>query len=225
MVSMPDTISSPAPLPADKQQHMLLLFIPLKKNAFAQLAAHEQGNSAPQDLRAATGVHFAMFHYVPDGAPSPLPVPTFQAAPGKDLLIALSLYDDDFVPYISAFTRNAFIAAGLDKLLSLMDETGIVADDDRSSAAYILTHGKVKENNEGFIKLLMRYNFGDPTLSGSAGDSLILPSAGQRYSFRATFPGLTVGDVIDNYPNADKLWPWPPVATATTDTAAELAAR
>jgi hypothetical protein len=51
-------------------------------------------------------------------------------------------------------------------------------------------------------------------LSGGAGDSLVLPTTGQRYSFRATFPGLTVGDVIDNYPNAGTLWPWPPVAAA-----------
>ncbi len=213
MVATHDAAGSPAPLPADKQQHMLLLFLPLKKNAFAQLTAHPD-NSSPGDVRAATGVHFAMFHYVPDGAPSFLPVPTFQAAPGKDLLIALSLYDADFVPYITAFTDNKVIAKGLDDLLHLLDETGIVAADDSTSAASILEKGGVHDNNEEFIKLLMRYNFGDPTLSGTAGDSLVLPAAGQRYSFRATFSGLTVGDVIANYPNADKLWPWPPVATA-----------
>jgi hypothetical protein len=215
MTSMPDATSPLAPLPADKQQHMLLLFLPLKKNAFPQLAAQkEQGNSSPPDLRATTGVHFAMFHYVPDGAPSFLPVPTFQSAPGKDLLIALSLYDADFEPYISAFTAHPAIAQQLDLLLSGLDETGIVADDDPTSAAAILARGGVEQNNEQFIQLLLRYNFGDPTQSGAGGDALILPSTGQRYSFHATFPGLTVGDVIDNYPNAGTLWPWPPVATA-----------
>lgn len=223
MTSMPDATSPLAPLPADKRQHMLLLFLPLKKDVFSKLSEQrENENSKPLDLRATTGVHFAMFHYVPEGAPSFLPVPTFQSAPGKDLLIALALYDADFEPYISAFTVHPAIAQQLDLLLSALDETGIVADDDPTSAASILARGGVEQNNEQLIQLLLRYNFGDPNLSGAAGDALILPSGGQRYSFHATFPGLTVGDVIDNYPNAGKLWPWPPVSAGAVP---ELAAR
>jgi hypothetical protein len=201
-------------IPADKQQHMLLLFLPLRKGVFPELAgqANNSGGSIPPDLRAATGVHFAMFHHVPDGAASFLPVPTFQSAPGKDLLVALSLYDADFEPYISAFTLVPAIAQQLNLLLTVLDETGIVADDDPTSAAAILARGGVAQNNEQFIQLLLRYNFGDPNLSGAPGDALILPSTGQRYSFHTTFPGLTVGDVINNYPDAGKLWPWPPVA-------------
>ncbi len=214
MSSIPDAITSSAPLPADKQQHMLLLFMPIKKQSFPLLAVQKKKvSSSPPDLRSTTGVHFAMFHYVPDGAPSFLPVPTFQSAPGKDLLIALSLYDADFEPYISAFTAHPSIAQALDGVLSLLDETGIVADDDPTSAVSILARGGVEQNNEQFIQLLLRYNFGDPSLAGAAGNALILPSTGQRYSLHATFPGLTVGDVIDNYPNASTLWPWPPVAT------------
>ena len=221
MGSMPDA-TSPTSTPADKRQHMLLLFLPLKKNAFAELAEERGTNNKPLDLRATTGVHFAMFHYVPEGAPSFLPVPTFQSAPGKDLLVALALYDADFEPYISAFTVHPEVARELDLLLSALDETGIVADDDPTSAASILARGGVGQNNEQFIQLLLRYNFGDPNLSGAAGDALILPAGSQRYSFHATFPGLTVGDVIANYPNADKLWPWPPVAAGAVP---ELAAR
>lgn len=211
-------------IPADKQQHMLLLFLPLRKGVFPELAGqanNNSGGSTPPDLRATTGVHFAMFHHVPDGAASVLPVPTFQSAPGKDLLIALSLYDADFEPYISAFTNVPPIAQQLNLLLTALDESGIVADDDPTSAAAILARGGVAQNNEQFIQLLLRYNFGDPTLTSTAG-VLDLAAGSKRYAFHATFPGLTVGDVIDNYPNADKLWPWPPVATGA---APELVAR
>jgi len=215
------------PIPPEKRQHMLLFFLPLRNGALTQLAeVRDDSGSTPPDLRASTGVHFAMFHYVPEGAPSFLPVPTFQSAPGKDLLVALSLYDADFVPYISAFTSEPSIAKQLDDLLMVMDETGIVADDDPTSAVSILRKGGAAQNNEQFIELLMRYNFGDPTLSsgsGSSGGVLdLIPEAGRRYAFHAVFPGLTVGDVIANYPNASKLWPWPPVAA---DATAELAAR
>lgn len=221
MVSIPDATSSASSIPPEKRQHMLFLFLPVKKGSLPKLNPPDTGDSIPPDVRATTGVHFAMFHYVPEGAPSILPVPTFQAPPGRDLLIALSLYDAEFVPYISAFTSIPSIAQGLDLLLSNMDETGIIADDDPSSAVSILARGGVAQNNEQTIQLLQRYNFGDPDIAGVAGDSLILPSGQQRYSFHATFPGMTVGDVLNNYPNASKLWPWPPVAAA----APELAAR
>ena len=219
---MAATHDAATPLPADKQQHMLLLFLPIRKNAFAEIAAERDSSSTPPpDNRAATGVHFAMFHYVPEGAPSFLPVPTFQSAPGKDLLVGLSIYDGDFRPYISAFTGDRDIASQLDDVLKILDETGIVSDKDHSSAAYIRTHGGVAQNNEEFIQLLMRYNFGDPTLAGTTGTLDLVPEADRRYAFHAVFHGLTVGDVINNYPQADKLWPWPPVASA----APELAAR
>ena len=215
MAATHDATGTLNPLPADKQQHMLLFFFPLRKGVFAQFTARPENNqSPPQDVRATTGVHFAMFHYVPDGAASFLPVPTFQAAPGKDLLLALSLYDADFEPYISAFTVVPAIARQIDGLLTILDETGIVADDDPSSAVSILKRGGVAQNNEQFIQLLMRYNFGDPTLAGTTGTLDLAPGPNRRYAFHAVFPGLTVGDVIANYPNAGKLWPWPPVAAA-----------
>lgn len=220
MAATHDATGTLNPLPAEKQQHMLLLFLPIRKHAFAELAA-EPKTSIPADLRASTGVHFAMFHYVPEGAPSFLPVPTFQSAPGRDLLVGLSIYDADFGPYISAFTKVKEIAKQLDDVLTVLDETGIVADDDPSSARSILKKGGVAQNNEQFIQLLMRYNFGDPTLAGTTGVLDLAPEPNRRYAFHAVFPGLTVGDVINNYPNADKLWPAPVAA----DTTPELAAR
>lgn len=225
MTSMPDATSSVASIPPDKRQHMLFLFLPVKKGSLPKLSAPDTGNSIPPDVRATTGVHFAMFHYVAEGAKPVLPVPTFQAPPGKDLLIALALYDAEFVPYISAFTSVPSIAQQLDLLFSLMDETGIVADDEPSSASAILARGGAGQNNEETIALLRRYNFGDPDIAGVAGDALILPAGGQRYSFHATFPGMTVGDVLNNYRDAGKLWPWPPVAAGAVGAAPELAVR
>jgi len=217
---MSTTHDAANPIPPEKRQHMLLFFLPLRKGALLELLKQPENKRQPlQDVRATTGVHFAMFQYVPDGAPSFLPVPTFQAAPGKDLLLALSIYDADFTPYISAFTGNDVIAEQLDNVLKIMDETGIVADNDPTSAVSILKKGGVAQNNEQFVQLLMRYNFGDPTLSGSTGTLDLAPAEGRRYSFHAVFPGLTVGDVIANYPNADKLWP-PPVAAASPELAA-----
>jgi hypothetical protein len=153
-----------------------------------------------------------MFYPLPaDTTPVPaLPVPSFQTAKGKDLLVVLSIYDADFGPYISAFTSNPAIAAGLDLILSLMDESGIVQPTDPTSAAFILKHGGVAKNNTAFFKLLMRYNFADPTIPGAAKLPPNTP-ANPKYQFGATFPGLTIGSILQNYPDAPQLWPLPPV--------------
>ena len=196
-----------------QEQHMLLLFLPLKKGVLAnpqvnKLAMNLVNAVAPADNRAATGVHFAMFHLVTDGAASALPVPTFQAPAGKDMLVAQSLYDAPFDPYISAFTTDPVIAAGLDGLLSIVDESGITIADPATSAAQILANGGVFQNSEAFITLLMRYNFGDPTIPAATSAKNIDPAPGpQRYALFATFPGLTVGSILQNYPDAAALWP------------------
>jgi hypothetical protein len=136
----------------------------------------------------------------------PLPVPSFQTAEGKDALIVISLYDADFAPYISAFGS---IAGQLDLLLGGLDETGIVDDDNPTSAAFILANGGVAANTVGFFSLLMRYNFADPTIPAAA----VLPAntpANPKYLLGATFPGLTNAAILQNYPGATSLWPWPP---------------
>ena len=196
---------------------MLFLFFPLKKGSInaAQKAAHEvfapqtpKAGAGGADPRVATGVHFFMFYGLPADTPSALPVPSFQTAPGKDLLVVLSLYDRDFVPYIGSFTSNPTIAAGLNGILSAMDESGIVDPDDPTSAAFILQNGGVAKNNIGFCSLLMRYNFADPTIPAASKFPVNTP-ANPKYLLGATFPGLTVGHILANYPDAGTLWPNP----------------
>jgi len=196
-----------------QQQHMLLLFLPVKKGLVGELAkatdsAIASNNDAP-DLRAATGVHFFMIHGVPDGSKSTLPVPTFTTMKGKDLLVVLSIYDAPFGPYIGAFTKYEEIAKALDNILLALDETGIITPDKPTSAAFILKHGGVFKNKEAFVKLLMRYNFADPTIPAATGAGIVPPGA--KYFMGGTFPGLTVGSILQNYPDAASLWPSNPV--------------
>ncbi|HEY0782804.1 MAG TPA: hypothetical protein VGE98_10135, partial [Thermoanaerobaculia bacterium] len=169
--------------------------------------------AAGADPRALTGVHFFMFYgLAADTQPVPaLPVPTFQTAAGKDLLVGLSLYDANFGPYIDAFTSQPPIAAALDALLTTLDESGIVEPTNKTSAAFILKRGGVAKNSSAFRTLLMRYNFGDPTIPAAAKFPVNTPPQ-PKYLLGATFPGLTVGSILQSYPNAQELWPWPPVA-------------
>jgi hypothetical protein len=222
MTKPSSTVGPITAVAAPQEQHMLFLFFPLKKgtlkqsvgaaqDVFGAPAAKRAASSGP-DPRIATGVHFFMFYGLPaDTTPTPtLPVPSFQTAKGKDLLVVLSIYDADFGPYISSFTSNPTIAAGLNLILSLMDESGIVPPTDPTSAAFILKHGGVAQNNTAFFKLLMRYNFADPTIPGAAKFPVNTP-ANPKYKFGATFPGLTIGSILQNYPNASTSWPMPPV--------------
>lgn len=207
------------------EQHMLFLFFPLKQGNLAQaldgahsfLGAQPAPEAGPAgsaaggaDPRVQTGVHFFMFYGLPaDTAPQPpLPVPSFQTSPGKDLIVVISIYDADFGPYISAFTSQPPIATGLDTLLGLMDESGLVDPSDPSSAAFILAHGGVAKNNSSFLELLMRYNFGDPTIPAANVFPVNTP-ANPKYRLGASFPGLTVGSILQNYPRAGSLWPLP----------------
>jgi hypothetical protein len=198
-------------VPITDQQHLLFLFIPLKKGVLAEamLAAEKVKEAAKLtaaapvgDLRKTTGVHYFTIYAQADGQPTPrIPVPGFQSYPGKDVLVVMSIYDGQFDAYISAFFQIDSVVKGLDTLLLLMDETGIPNVDPagKTSAAYIHKMGGVKKNPLAFYCLLMRYNFGDPVFS--AGDK------GGDYIFGTNFPGLTVAKIIDNYPNADKIWP------------------
>jgi hypothetical protein len=218
------TTPQPGPitsLSAPLEQHLLLLFLPLKKGSLkaardsaqqAFAATNPASAAAGADPRALIGVHFSMFYALPaDTAPvPPLPVPTFQTAKGKDLLLAMSLYDADFGPYIAAFTSNQQIAAVLDLLLKTLDESGIVKPTDKSSAAFILAHGGVFKNPGAFTTLLMRYNFGDPTIPAAAKLPVNTPP-NPKYVLGTPFPGMTVGNILQNYASAQALWPLPPV--------------
>jgi len=196
-----------------QQQHMLLLFLPVKKGLVKKLAESTGGAlsaaNTDGDLRAATGVHFFMIHGVPNGAKSTLPVPTFTTPEGKDLMVVLSIYDAPFSPYIGAFTKYEDIAKGLDGILFALDETGIITDDKPTSAAFILKHGGVFKNKEAFVQLLMRYNFADPTIPAATSAGIV--PHGAKYVFSGTFPGLTVGSILQSYPDAASLWPATPV--------------
>ncbi|HYD37065.1 MAG TPA: hypothetical protein VEA60_05595 [Allosphingosinicella sp.] len=209
-------------LPSAQQQHMLFLFFPLKKGSVkagleaARTAFGPRHSTAADsngagtngaDPRVAPGVHFFMLFGLECGqspAPAPL-VPTFSTPPGSDMLVVMSIYDRDFTPYISAFTSNPLIAYGLDKIVKEMDEPSSIDPTDPTSAHFIEHNGGVAKNNAGFIKLLMRYNFADPTIAATTGDA----TTGQKYFLGGTFPGLTVGSVLDNYPDAETLWPAP----------------
>ncbi len=202
---------------AGDEQHLLFLFVPIRKGVLGEAIKHVEHlknlvkthADAATDPRAATGVHFFMIYGQADGhATRGIPVPGFQSFPGKDVLVVMSLYDNDFAPYISAFFAIPEVVKGLNNLLLIMDETGIPGLDpnDPSTAVNIQKNGGVVANASPFYCLLMRYNFADPTLA--AGSS----AAGAKYTLGATFPGLTVGKILSSYPNAKQLWPFPPVA-------------
>lgn len=199
-------------VPIADQQHLLFLFVPLKKGKLAEAKAaaeklKEVVKTAPApansfDLRKTTGVHYFMIYAQEDGQPTPgIPVPGFHSYPGKDVLVVMSIYDGQFDAYISAFFAIEEVVKGLDTLLYLMDESGIdgVDDEGPTSAKHILELGGVVQNPDAFYCLLMRYNFGDSVFS--AGDK------GGKYTFGTNFPGLTVAKVIDNYPDAAATWP------------------
>jgi hypothetical protein len=198
---------------AAEQQHLLFLFLPIKAKKLAhalesvdnlQKAIKALPADGP-DLRAATGVHFFIFYSLANGKTPGLPVPSFQTMPGKDLLVVQSIYDADFAPYISSFVTNPFIAAGLNQILESMDESDIPGVDPNgpTSANFILANGKVEKNPDAFNCLLMRYNFGDPTLAASSN------APGAKYTFGTNFPGLTIGKILKNYPDAKTIWPAP----------------
>jgi len=202
---------------AADQQHMLFLFFPLKKSAQSEAVEKvnhlhhlimANGDGEPGDLRAATGVHFFLFYHLSDGQNPGLPVPSFQTFPGKDLLVVQSIYDADFAPYISSFVNVPAIAKGLNGILFLMDESGIPGVDPNgpTSANFILANGGVEKNPAAFFCLLMRYNFADPTIPAATKSS-----GKDKYILGGTFPGLTIGKILQNYPDADTIWPFPPV--------------
>jgi hypothetical protein len=201
------------------QQHMLMLFLPLKKGSLqralhaAQALVGISPGTPAKDNRVAQGVHYAMFFGLEadQKPPGPLPVPSFQTAAGKDLLIAQAFYDGDFASYIGAFTNDTAIAPRLDALLYALDETDIVPDSDPTSAAAIITAGGVTVASAAFNCLLLRYDFGDPVLPATSGAPTGMKAI---YGLNATFPGLTVGKILaaNGYPNAPALWPFPPPA-------------
>jgi len=198
---------------AADEQHMLFLFFPLKKNTAKPALQHVHDLqhaskallTAGPDPRALTGVHFFMFYHLPADTNPGLPVTSFQTMPGKDMLVVMSIYDADFAPYIGSFVNNPDIAKGLNLILSLMDETNIPGVDPNgpTSANYIMAHGGVVKNPAAFNCLLMRYNFADPTIA--AGSS----SPTNKYNLGGTFPGLTIAKILQNYPDAETLWPLP----------------
>jgi hypothetical protein len=203
------------------QQHMLMLFLPLYKGTLKRAlhAAHALAGVTPgaagSDDRANKGVHFAMFYGI-EAEPNPseivmkppLPVPTFQNAPGKDLIVAQAFYDGDFAAYIGAFTNEPATAFVLNALLLAIDESGIVPDSDPTSAKAIHAAGGVAVASAQFNCLLMRYNFGSPVVPGTSGAPIEVQS---NFGLIATFPGLTVGKILakNGYPNANAQWPFP----------------
>jgi hypothetical protein len=215
------------------EQHMLFLFFPLKEGTLKKAVEHAQaafaappapaangvkgaGEDGP-DPRVVTGVHFFMFYGLPANTlPQPaLPVPSFQTAKDKDLLVVVSIYDGDFFDYIQSFTTNPPIAFGLNGIVSQMDETDIVSPEDPTSAHSILKDwnpvkrtGGVATHTDDFVKLLMRYNFADPTVPAANVFPVNTPDH-PKYLLGATFPGLTVGWILQNYPQANELWPLP----------------
>jgi hypothetical protein len=215
-------VSNPVPaiksIPRAQQQHMLFLFVPLKSEPATAGKITAFVNAAGPDLRATTGVHFFMIHHLKAGTTPPLPVPSFTTAPGKDALIVLSIYDADFEPYISAFFADDKIVGGLNFLMAAMDETDIIKPTDTSSADYIFHNGGVAKNAQGFYKLLMRYNFADPTIPAvGPGGVANTPAPQWKYFLGTNFPGLTVGMTLKKnggYPNAHELWPAPGLAPA-----------
>jgi hypothetical protein len=204
------------------QQHMLFLFLPIKKELFKQAleavhllhqAVKTAANDPDPDMRAQTGVHFFMFYAVPAGSKSKLPVTTFQPMPGKDLLVVQAIYDAEFTDYIGAFVQQEAIANGLNSIVSMMDESDIpgIDADGPNSANYIKGNGWVQSNPDAFNCLLMNYNFADPTAAGKAHVTLAELT---NPLFGATFPGLSVSNILTNYSvngvTGVELWPFPP---------------
>ncbi len=222
-VAATDPVAPVTRVIAADQQHMLLLFIPLfngKKPEALAAAAKAFGPSpippatkaaSGQDPRTLTGVHFFMIHHMPAGSASlPMPikgasVPTFQTAPDKDMLLVLSIYDADFSPYISAFFNIPPVVAGLNALMHVIDESGLVDPKDPSSAINLAKDGVVKRSGE-FLKLLRRYNFADATIP-AATQPPSDPKAKPKYFLGGTFPGLTIGKLLANYPDLGELYP------------------
>jgi hypothetical protein len=211
-------------IPITDQQHLLFLFVPLKKGKHAEAAATVEklkedakalkAAADQPDLRKATGVHYFMIYPQADGTSTPgIPVPGFTSFPGKDVLVVMSIYDGQFDAYIDAFFASPTIVFGLNHLMSIMDESGLPPFDPTTSAKYISENEGVVQNAAAFFCLLMRYNFGDPVLSAGAG--------GGKYVFGTNFPGLTVAKVIDNYPGAAGLWPPTPGEVTYTFPAAQ----
>jgi len=204
------------------QQHMLFLFLPIKHGKFKQAlegahllhhAIKTAANDPGPDMRAQTGVHFFMFYAVQASSKSKLPVTTFQAMPDKDLLVVQAIYDGEFTDYIGSFVQQKAIEDGLNLIVSVMDESNIPGIDAEgpNSANFIKGHLGVKSNPDAFNCLLMNYNFADPTLAGKAYtplDQLTNPL------FGATFPGLSVSNILTNYSvdgvTGVELWPFPP---------------
>lgn len=125
----------------------------------------------------------------------------------------MSIYDADFGPYIGAFTKDEDFARGLDKnLLANLDETGFVDPSDTSSATSILSREGTHANPSDFLKLLMRYNWADPTIPAATSIGKIkTPKPTWKYFLGATFPGLTIRRLLKTsggYPNAAQLWPF-----------------
>ena len=215
-------------LSAPEEQHLLLLFLPLRTGTSSSAVVPSLNTlfsgkalDAP-DPRYSTGVHFYMVYSLKAGettsAPPPfaafqLPPPNPETYAPRDLAVVLSIYDADFAPYIEAFTTDPVFAATLDAtLLANLDETGFVSPDDPTSAAWILAHGGTFNNQDAFLALLMRYNWADPTIPAATTASAIAhPNPAWKYFLGATFPGQTTGALLDNYPNAAQLWPNPGV--------------
>lgn len=219
-------------LSAPEEQHLLLLFLPLRsgtpsstvlpslRTLFSGRAPVESMDGP--DPRYATGVHFYMVYALEAGettsAPPPftafqLPPPNPETNAPRNLAVVLSIYDADFAPYIQAFTTDPTIAANLDAtLLQNLDETGFVSPDDPTSAAWILANGGTFNNQDAFLALLMRYNWADPTIPAATTASAVAhPNPAWKYFLGATFPGQTTASLLDNYPNAAQLWPNPGV--------------
>jgi len=193
------------------QQHMLFMFVPVKAGKKeivneALTSLKQSFTETGDDMRALTGVHFFMFYHLNAGQSAGLPIPSFQAPDDKGLLVVQAIYDADFVPYISSFVDNPNVALLLNLLLDSIDETGIVKPDDPTSAVSIAENGGVVYNKAEFICLLMRYNFSDPTIPAATKSA-----SGQKFILGYTFPGLTVGKILANYPGAKELWPSKPV--------------
>jgi hypothetical protein len=191
------------------QQHMLFLFVPVKtgkatKITTALTSLKQSFTAANNDMRALTGVHFFMFYHLDAGQSAGLPIKSFEAPADRGLFVVQAIYDADFVPYISAFVDNPVIAMLLDEVLRNIDETGLVSPKDPTSAVRILEKGGVGSNKAAFICLLMRYNFSDPTIPAAT-----TSPKGQKFTLGYTFPGLTVGKILQNYPDAQILWPLP----------------
>lgn len=217
------------------QQHMLHLFLPVKKNVLVTGPLVLKGivntfidslfptvpssfvipppvpdpGSGP-DMRASTGVHFVFFYLLLAGQKPPLFGPSFQTDPNKDLLVIQAIYDDDFRPYIASFVQQPAVADGLNGVLSILDESNIDGIDANgpNSANYILEKGGVVRNPDAFNNLLENYNLTAP--HNAIAVAGFVPSVDSNPSFAATFPGLTVRKILQYYPNAIEEWPFSP---------------